>query len=229
MPAPIILVIEDDPALLQAIQQHIQREGFTCVTAETQATGLKVLDRMQPDLVVLDLMLPDGDGFQLCQQLRSRQDYVPLLMLTARATEEDRIHGLTLGADDYMTKPFSAKELTTRIHSLLRRAYAPGYCEVSRGRGLQMDRDQRKAFLHGEPLDLRGKEFDVLALMSGSPGRAYTREQLLEQVWGYDYEGEARIVDVYIRKLREKIEQDPAHPQYLQTVWGVGYRFQEPQ
>jgi DNA-binding response OmpR family regulator len=147
------------------------------------------------------------------------------LPLTARAEESDRVQGLAVGADDYLTKPFSAKELIARVKALLRRAYSSGYREVRQTWGMAIDPNQRHAFLHGDLLDLRGKEFDLLAQLADRPGRAYTREQLLEHVWGLDFAGDTRVVDVYIRKLREKIELDPSRPEYIQTVWGVGYRF----
>lgn len=226
MPATTtVLIVEDDKSLRDTVQLYIEREGLRCLTAETGVEGTAQIQRFCPDLVVLDIMLPDADGFQICQTVRTAGYFMPILMLTARAEESDRVQGLAIGADDYLTKPFSAKELIARIQALLRRAYRQGYCDVRRAKGVVIDRDQRHAYLNGEQLDLRGKEFDLLAQLAASPGRAYTREQLLEQVWGYDFEGDVRVVDVYIRKLREKLELDPAHPDYIQTVWGVGYRF----
>lgn len=224
MPSTTVLIIEDDTSMRDTVQLYLEREGLHCLTADNGTCGLAQIQRFCPDLVVLDVMLPDTDGFQVCQHVRAAGYFVPILMLTARAAEGDRLKGLTLGADDYLTKPFSAKELVARVKSLLRRAYSAGYRDVSHNNGLQVDRLQRHAFLNGELLDLRGKEFDLLAQLVESPGRAYSREQLLERVWSYDFEGDTRIVDVYIRKLREKIESDPAHPDYIQTVWGVGYR-----
>ena len=207
------------------MQLYVEREGLLVLSADNGTDGIAQIQRFRPDLVILDIMLPDTDGFFVCQQVRAARCFVPILMLTARAAEGDRLKGLTLGADDYLTKPFSAKELIARVKSLLRRAYGVGYRDVSHTNGVVMDRLRRHAFLNGELLDLRGKEFDLLAQLVDSPGRAYSREELLERVWGYDFEGDSRIVDVYIRKLREKIELDPAHPDYIQTVWGVGYRF----
>lgn len=226
MPAnTTVLIIEDDITLRETVQLYVEREGLRCLTAGTSAEGADQIQRFCPDLVVLDIMLPDKDGFQICQDLRASGHFMPILMLTARAEESDRVHGLSSGADDYLTKPFSAKELVARVKALLRRAYSTGYSEVKLTRGIVVDRNQHQAFLNGERLDLRGKEFDLLAQLVDSPGRAYTREQLLEYVWGYDFEGDIRVVDVYIRKLREKIELDPSRPDYIQTVWGVGYRF----
>lgn len=220
-----VLIVEDDPSLRETVQLYIEREGLLVLSAGNGTDGIAQIQRFRPDLVILDIMLPDMDGFFVCQEVRAARCFVPILMLTARAAEGDRLKGLTLGADDYLTKPFSAKELVARVKSLLRRAYGVGYRDVSHTNGVVMDRLQRHAFLNGELLDLRGKEFDLLAQLVDSPGRAYSREELLERVWGYDFEGDSRIVDVYIRKLREKIELDPAHPDYIQTVWGVGYRF----
>jgi DNA-binding response OmpR family regulator len=220
-----VLIVEDDASLLETVQLYIQREGMRCLIAKNGTDATAQIQRFRPDLIVLDIMLPDMNGFQICQQVRAEGYFVPILMLTARAEESDRIQGLALGADDYLTKPFSAKELIARIKSLLRRAYSIGYRDVSRSNGLTLDRFQRQAFLDGNILDLRGKEFDLLEQLLSAPGRAYSREELLESVWGYDFEGDTRIVDVYIRKLREKIELNPARPDLIQTVWGIGYRF----
>lgn len=224
-PAPTVLIVEDDIDLRETVQLYIEREGLRCLGADNGTDGIAQIQRFRPNLVVLDIMMPDLDGFQVCQQVRAAGCFVPILMLTARVEEGDRLKGLAIGADDYLTKPFSAKELIARVKSLLRRAYSVGYRDVSHTSGIVVDCFQRQAFLNGELLDLRGKEFDLLSQFAESPGRAYSREDLLERVWGYDFEGDSRIVDVYIRKLREKIELDPAHPNYIQTVWGVGYRF----
>ena len=220
-----ILIIEDDVSLCETLQLYIQRERWNCAIANDACQGIKMVEQRHPDLVMLDIMLPDGDGFGVCQQIRDAGCFVPILMLTARSAEGDSVQGLSVGADDYLTKPFSAKELIARIKSLLRRAYGKGYRDVSISSGVTVDGLKRQAFLNGELIDLRGKEFDLLTQLAASPGRAYSREQLLENVWGFDFEGDTRIVDVYIRKLREKIELDSAHPNYIQTVWGVGYRF----
>jgi len=225
MAATTVLLVEDDVSLCETVQLYIEREGWRCLIAHNGTEGTAQVQRFHPDLVVLDIMLPDLNGFEVSQALREAGCFVPVLMLTARAEESDRVHGLASGADDYLTKPFSVKELIARIRALLRRSYSVGYRDVRRARGVVIDRDQRQAFLNGQLLDLRGREFDLLAQLVSFPGRAYSREQLLEHIWGYDFEGDVRVVDVYIRKLREKIELDPAHPSYLQTVWGVGYRF----
>lgn len=225
MRATTVLVIEDDISLRETVQLYIEREGLRCLSAGSGSEGITQIQRFRPNLVVLDIMMPDLDGFQICQQVRAAGCFVPILMLTARAGESDRLHGLSVGADDYLTKPFSAKELIARIKSLLRRAYQVGYRDVSHTSGIMVDCFARQAFRGGQLLDLRGKEFDLLAQLVESPGRAYSREELLDRVWGYDFDGDCRIVDVYVRKLREKIELHPANPEYIQTVWGVGYRF----
>jgi DNA-binding response OmpR family regulator len=220
-----VLIIEDDARIYQTIGLYLKQADLACYVANNAMEGKAMIQQCNPDLIVLDIMLPDGDGFEICRQIRTQGIFVPILMLTARSDEENRVRGLSLGADDYLTKPFSARELVARIQSLLRRAYAEGYSSVSSGSGVAIDPLKRYAYLNGEKLDLRGKEFDLVRVLAASPGRAYSREDLLERVWGYDFEGDVRIVDVYIRKLREKIEQDSAHPEYIQTVWGVGYRF----
>lgn len=220
-----VLVVEDDPSLCETAQLYIEREGLRCLTVCNGRDGINHVCRFRPDLVVLDIMLPDLDGFQVCQRVRAAGYFVPILMLTACFEESNRIQGLAVGADDYLTKPFSGKELVARVKSLLRRPYSVGYRDVSHAGGVAVDCFQRQAFLNGESVDLRGKEFDLFAQLVAYPGRAYSREDLLEQVWGCDFEGDARIVDVYVRKLREKVELDPSHPEYIQTVWGVGYRF----
>ncbi|KJH70488.1 response regulator transcription factor [Aliterella atlantica] len=225
MRATTVLVIEDDIRLRETVQLYIEHEGLRCLSAGSGRDGISQIQRFRPNLVVLDIMMPDLDGFQICQQVRAAGCFIPILMLTARADERDRLYGLSVGADDYLTKPFSAKELVARVKSLLRRAYQVGYRDVSHTSGIIVDGFTRQAYRGGQLLDLRGKEFDLLAQLVESPGRAYSREELLDRVWGYDFDGDCRIVDVYIRKLREKIELHPANPEYIQTVWGVGYRF----
>ncbi|MEM6838413.1 MAG: response regulator transcription factor [Cyanobacteria bacterium P01_C01_bin.120] len=220
-----ILVIEDDENLSETLQLYIQRERWRCLLTHSAEAGFSQIERCHPDLVVLDVMLPDANGFEVCQQLRQKECFIPILMLTSRGEERDRIRGLSAGADDYLTKPFSAKELIARLSALLRRSYTAGYRDIGHHSGLTIEGDRRMAFLNGEPLDLRGKEFDLLSQLAAVPGRAYSREELLERIWGIDYEGDTRIVDVYVRKLRAKVEVDASRPDYIQTVWGVGYRF----
>ncbi|MDB9527140.1 response regulator transcription factor [Oscillatoria sp. CS-180] len=220
-----ILVIEDDENLSETLQLYVQRERWRCLVSHSAEAGFSQIESSHPDLVVLDVMLPDANGFEICQQLRQKECFVPILMLTARGEERDRIRGLSAGADDYLMKPFSAKELIARLSALLRRSYTAGYRDIGHRSGLTIEGDRRMAFLNGELLDLRGKEFDLLSQLAAVPGRAYSREELLERIWGIDYEGDTRIVDVYVRKLRAKVEVDASRPDYIQTVWGVGYRF----
>lgn len=224
-----ILLIDDDPVLLDTLRYRLTREGFLVITAEDGVAGLELARQEKPDLVVLDLMLPELDGFDVCRILR-KESNVPILMLTARETETDKVVGLELGADDYLTKPFSLRELIARIRALIRRAgvsEAQESAPVLTAGGVQVDTARREVILKGEPVALKPKEFDLLAYLIANKGLALSREQLMEKVWGYEYEGEARTIDVHIRWLREKLEIDPSHPQLIETVRGVGYRFRD--
>ncbi len=226
-----ILVVDDEQTLLETIRYNLRREGHEVLTATDGLQALEVARRDRPDLVVLDLMLPKLDGFEVCRAIR-RDQTVPILMLTAKDDEVDKIVGLELGADDYMTKPFSMRELLARVRAMLRRVQmlrdeatdhqeAPSY----RSGDLEVDVRQHRVFLGGREVGLKPKEFDLLAFLVRNPGQAFTREILLQRVWGYDYVGDTRTVDVHIRGLREKIEADPSDPTRLETVRGVGYRF----
>ena len=224
-----VLVIEDEENLLEALRYNLEREGYRVHTATDGGEGLDLARRVEPSLVLLDIMLPTLDGFEICRILR-RESEVPILMLTAKGEEVDRVVGLELGADDYITKPFSIRELVARVRNTLRRTR---YLQDSRGLGeersyrvgnLEMDLNSHEARLAGEPLYLKPKEFDLLALMIANKGRALTRDQILEKVWGYDYIGQTRTVDVYISWLREKLQADPTTAQSIVTIRGVGYR-----
>jgi len=206
--------------------------------AEIAASGEAALERFQPDkydLIVLDLMLPGKvDGLEVCRQLRAQPGYIPILMLTARSAELDRVLGLEMGADDYLTKPFSIPELQARIKALLRRTDALTQSAASKEaedrievEGLEIDVDRRQVVLEGNPVNLTAKEFDLLLYFARHPGRVYTRMQLLDQVWGYSHEGYEHTVNSHINRLRAKIETNPAKPHYVLTVWGVGYKFTE--
>jgi DNA-binding response OmpR family regulator len=224
-----ILLIDDDPVLLDTLRYRLSREGFLVITAEDGVVGLELARQEKPDLVVLDLMLPELDGFDVCRILR-KESNVPILMLTARETETDKVVGLELGADDYLTKPFSLRELIARIRALIRRAGVSEALEtppVLSAGCVQVDTARREVLIKGEPVVLKPKEFELLAYLIANKGLALSREQLLEKVWGYEYEGEAKTVDVHIRWLRVKIEADPSHPQLIETVRGVGYRFRD--
>jgi DNA-binding response OmpR family regulator len=223
-----VLVVEDDRTVAEVVTRYLEREGFA---VESVGDGHEALARAEahlPDVVVLDIMLPGLDGLEVCRRLRSRAP-IPVVMLTARGSEEDRVLGLDLGADDYVSKPFSPRELTARVKAVLRRAESPlgegdraGTVDYG---GLQIDLGAREARVHGELATLTAREFELLAFLAGRPRQVFRRDELLEHVWGYTY-GDTSTVTVHIRRLRSKIEADPAQPRHIQTVWGVGYRFQ---
>ena len=232
MPDQSVLVIEDEENLVEALRFNLEREGYLVYTAQDGAQGLDAARQVNPDLIILDIMLPALDGFEICRILRRETD-VPILILTAKGEEIDRVVGLELGADDYVTKPFSMREVLARIRGMLRRSRAVS--EASAGAGLrqllkvgdlEIDLDSHIARLKGQPLNLKPREFDLLGLLVANKGRAFTRDQILERVWGHDYVGESRTVDVHIRWLREKIQSYPNSPQRIITIRGVGYRFE---
>ena len=225
-----VLIVEDDPNLLHTLRYNFERERFRVSTAVDGVQALEAAERERPDLVVLDVMLPRLDGFDVCRALR-RDSTVPILMLTARDEEIDRVVGLELGADDYLTKPFSVRELLARVKAMLRRvemlrASGPGpTARLLRAGDLVVNLDEHRVHRAGRELQLKPKEFDLLVYLMQQPGRVFNRDQLLAQVWGYDFAGDSRTVDVHIRWLREKIEADPGRPVLIETVRGVGYRF----
>ncbi|MFQ6196307.1 response regulator transcription factor [Streptomyces sp. NPDC000405] len=222
-----ILVVDDDPTVAEVVTGYLQKAGHTVIHAATGEAALAEADRRRPDLVVLDLMLPGGiDGIDVCRALRATHDRLPVIMLTARGDEEDRILGLEVGADDYVTKPFSPRELVLRVDSVLRRS-APTSAPPLRAAGLALDPTARRATKNGTDLALTLREFGLLAFLLRHPGRACTREELMREVWGWDF-GDVSTVTVHVRRLRAKIEDDPANPALIRTVWGVGYRFEEP-
>ena len=224
-----ILVVEDDRTLLDVLKYNLTKEGYSVVTSTDGAHALEIAHSQRPDLIVLDVMLPELNGFEVCRVLRKDMT-VPILMLTAKGEEVDKVVGLEIGADDYMTKPFSMRELLARIRAMLRRARItrsePVEGAVVNIGNLGIDIARRRATLGGGLLDLTQKEFDLLAFLAGNRGLVFSREQLLEKVWGYDYAGGTRTVDVHVRWLREKIETDPANPERLITVRGVGYKLE---
>ncbi|MBI3979965.1 MAG: response regulator transcription factor [Chloroflexi bacterium] len=216
-----ILVVDDEPNIVELARVYLDKEGFQVEAARNGEDALRALAARTPSLVVLDVMLPDIDGFEVCRRLRQRSD-VPILMLTARGDEVDRIVGLELGADDYLAKPFNPRELTARIKAILRRA-ASGAREaktIDAGR-LHIDRERRVAECGGRPVDLRTKEFDLLVVLAQSPGLVFSRDRLLETVWGYDFLGESRTVDVHLSRLREKLRDSGVN---IEAVRGVGYK-----
>ncbi|MFE9995980.1 response regulator transcription factor [Streptomyces avermitilis] len=218
-----VLVVDDDPTVAEVVSGYLDRAGYVVDRAEDGPTALARAAAHWPDLVVLDLMLPGMDGLEVCRRMRGRGP-VPVIMLTARGDEDDRILGLEVGADDYVTKPFSPRELVLRVESVLRRtrpATAPRPLHAS---GLALDPAARRATKDGEELALTIREFDLLAFFLRHPGRAFSREDLMREVWGWDF-GDLSTVTVHVRRLRGKVEDDPARPRLIQTVWGVGYRF----
>jgi DNA-binding response OmpR family regulator len=227
--ARTILVVDDEPTLRETLAEALDADGFRVVTAADGSEALLRFREHHPDLVLLDLMLPELSGIEVCRIIRQESD-VPILMLTAKSSEVDKIVGLELGADDYVTKPFSLRELSARIRALLRRSEqvaSEGLATVTVG-GLNVDLAGHRLMRDGEVVPLKPKVFELLAFLVRHPGQVFGREQLLEQVWGYDYAGETRTVDVHVHWLRAAIEPDPASPAVIQTVRGVGYVFRRP-
>ncbi len=223
-----ILVVDDEPNIREVVGLYLRREGHAVVPASDGEEALRLYRQARPDLVVLDLMLPKVSGLEVCRRLGAERR-VPLIMLTAKGEEEDRIIGLGLGADDYVTKPFSPRELAARVEAVLRRTGEapadPAGAEVLVVGDLRIDPNSREVAVRGEPATLTAREFDLLYHMASHPRRVFTRDQLMEAVWGYAFSVDTSTVTVHIRRLREKIETTPTRPRYLQTVWGVGYRF----
>ena len=223
---PKILVVDDERVMVKGIKFNLENEGYA---VETGSDGEEAVDKArtgQFDLIILDLMMPKIDGLQACMKIREFSN-VPVIMLTAKGEDSDKIMGFECGADDYITKPFNILELKARIRALLRRAAASAQREREADRltqgSITLDLAERAAWRDGRPVELTAKEFDLMALLMQNPGRVYSRENLLNLVWGYEYIGEFRTVDVHIRRLREKLEPDPANPEHILTKWGVGY------
>lgn len=222
-----ILVVEDDRSLREGLAMNFRLRGYRVLTAATGNEGLRAAFDGRPDLVVLDLMIPGVDGLEILSELRGRQVDVPVLILSARDRLEDKVRGLEIGADDYMTKPFQLPELVARVEALLRRRRTERRAATALGFGdVRIDPEARRVTVRGVEVPLSAREFDLLALLAASPGRAFTREAILERVWGWSFEGTARTVDNFIRSLRQKVEADPARPRHLVTVRHVGYRLE---
>lgn len=222
-----VLIVDDEPNIREVVGLYLSRDGHDVVSATDGEEALAVFRESEPDLVVLDLMLPKLSGLEVCRRMRAVRK-VPLIMLTARGEEEERVLGLSLGADDYVAKPFSPRELAARVAAVLRRveeSSGPTGRKVLSFEGLRLDPNTREVLVDGEPATLTAREFDLLYHMASTPGRVYTRDQLMETVWGYTFSADTSTVTVHMRRLREKVEPDPAKPRYLQTVWGVGYKF----
>jgi two-component system alkaline phosphatase synthesis response regulator PhoP len=229
MTAIKILVVDDEPTIVKTVSAYLEREGFAVHTALDGPTALEIIKSFRPDLIVLDIMLPGMDGLELLNILRRDSD-VYVLLLTARTEETDKIVGLTMGADDYMTKPFSPRELVARVKAILRRERsvpAPQHETVFTFGRLRVDIDGRRVWKDEQEIECTPIEFDLLQALARHPGLVLSREQLIEQVWDYDYYGDERVVDAHIGRLRKKIEDDPARPTFVVTVRGAGYRFEE--
>jgi DNA-binding response OmpR family regulator len=220
-----VLVVDDEPIVREVVVRYLKREGYRTLEAGDGNQARELVERFQPNLVVLDVMLPGTDGLSLCRWIRERSD-LPVIMLTARGEEADRIVGLELGADDYVTKPFSPRELATRVRTVLRRAApTPSRAQHMSFGELEIDASTREVTRRGKPLRLTAKEFDLLWFLASHPRRVFSRDQLMDRVWGYEAAFDTGTVTVHMRRLREKIEDDPSRPRFLETVWGVGYRF----
>ena len=227
-PVAKILIVDDEPNIREVVSLYLCRDGHSVIPAADGEEALRLYRQGQPDLVVLDLMLPKVSGLEVCRRIQADQR-VPVVMLTARSEEEDRIVGLGIGADDYVVKPFSPRELAARVEAVLRRVNE-AQTGANAGRvmvfdALRIDPNSREVTIRDTPVTLTAREFDLLHHMVSHPRRVYTRDELMETVWGYAFAGDTSTVTVHMRRLREKIESDPAHPRYMQTVWGVGYRF----
>ncbi len=223
--AKTVLLVDDEPTLVATLKYNLEREGYRVVTAADGEKAIAAARAERPELIILDLMLPVMDGLEVCRILR-RETSQPILMLTARGEEVDKVVGLELGADDYVTKPFGMRELLARVRALLRRTAAPEPDEDLVSGDLTFDLKRREVRRDGRVLDLKPKEIDLLLYFARNRGRAFSREQLLREVWGYDFYGDSRTVDVHVSWLRHKIEAEPHHPSRLVTVRGVGYRFE---
>lgn len=224
-----ILVVDDEKLIVKGIKFSLEQDGMEVTAAYDGEEALQYIKEGNFDLVVLDVMLPKMDGLQVCQQVREFSQ-IPIIMVTAKGEDMDKIMGLEYGADDYITKPFNILELKARIKAILRRSVKkvtaePQAKNVLKARDLELAYDSRRVFINGREVNLTAKEFDLLELLMENPGKVYSREKLLDTVWGYDYPGDVRTVDVHVRRLREKIEANPSEPQYIFTKWGVGYYF----
>ena len=222
-----IVVIDDEPSVQEVVRGYLEKDGYLVYVAGDGREGLALAERTKPGLIVLDLMLPDVSGEEICREIRSRSD-VPILMLTAKASEDERVGGLALGADDYLTKPFSPRELVARVRAVLRRTQgveAPLVEVLSFDDGeLEIDTVQHEVRRDGQTVELTPNEYRLLVTLARYPGRVYSRFELINHVQGYDFEGYERTIDAHVKNLRKKIEPDPRHPRYVETVFGIGYR-----
>jgi DNA-binding response OmpR family regulator len=221
-----VLVVDDEPAILELVSFNLRKEGYDVLTASDGNAALTVFRAEKPDLVILDLMIPEPDGYEVCRQIRAESS-IPVIMLTAKTEERDRVRGLDTGADDYVVKPFSPRELLARVRAVLRRSPTWQEEELLATGDLVIDAERHEVKVAGNQVDLTPKEFDLLKILAESPGKVLERDFLLEKVWGYAFAGATRTLDVHIRRLRQKINDDPTNPRYIETVHGLGYKFKE--
>jgi DNA-binding response OmpR family regulator len=223
-----VLVVDDEDNVCELVRLYLSKEGYEVLKAHDGLTGMEMVKKEKPDVIILDIMLPEMNGWEMCRQIRQTFN-VPIIMLTARTDEVDRIMGLEMGADDYVTKPFSPRELVARVRAILRRASQVNKEDIDflKYASIEMYYKQRRVLLGGKELVLTPKEFDLLWFLASNPGHVFTREQILEKVWDYDFFGDGRTVDAHIKRLRKKLGDDPEDPRFVHTVWGVGYKFEE--
>ncbi|UJF32430.1 response regulator transcription factor [Paenibacillus hexagrammi] len=230
----VILVVDDETNIIDVCTLYLEREGFRVISAGNGEEALRMWRQYAPDLMILDLMMPGINGWQVCVEIRQEQD-IPIIMLTARGEEKDRLTGLTMGADDYLTKPFSPRELVLRVKAIMRRmqrslqtsqVHDPGAQHVWKLPGIELNSLNRMVTVQGEEIELTVKEFELLQLFISHPDQVFSRNQLLSKVWDFDYYGDTTTVTVHIRRLREKIEPNPSEPRFIKTVWGIGYKFE---
>lgn len=219
-----ILVVDDEANILEAVEAKFRREGYSVFTAGSAEEGMRLFRLVRPDLLILDVMLPNRSGIELCRAVRKTSD-APVIFLSAKAAEDDRVAGLEAGGDDYVVKPFSLRELSARASRILKRRHGPDYDEAVESNGLKVDPRSHEATLDGAPIKLSPKEFALLRFFVANAGQVFTRDQLLDRVWGQDAYVSARTVDVHVRWLRERIEKEPSSPKRILTVRGVGYKF----
>ena len=223
-----ILVVDDEDLLVKGIRFNLQHDGYEVITGSNGLEALEQMKSQKPDLVILDIMMPEMDGLTACSKIREFSN-VPIILLTAKADDMDKLMGFDYGADDYLTKPFNILELKARVKALMRRSGArpKGESNMLTAGSISLDLDARNAYRSGQLADLTAKEFDVIEFLMRNPNRVYSREMLLDTIWAYEYRSDIRTVDVHIRRLREKLEENPAQPEYIMTKWGVGYYFRK--
>jgi len=227
-----VLIVDDEPHIVELVKFNLETEGFKIIEAFDGKQAIDLAHCQKPDLIILDLMLPEMDGLQVCKELRASRDTrdIPIIMLTARGGEIDKILGLEIGADDYITKPFSPRELIARVKAVLRRAATGDDTQnIIKIGNIIIDTEKYEVLVNGKKQDLTPKQFELLKMLASNPGKVFTRDYLLENIWGYDYLGDTRTVDVHIRHLRQKIEKDSEKPLYIETIRGLGYKFNKPE